>query len=159
MGLVDAIVREDYLVEVAERFVDKGLPKPVKLKLNLVSRILERTPFGRKVLFSQARKQTLSKTRGNYPAAEAIIDVIAKTSAGPLSKRGMDVEAEAFGQLVMSPQSEALRHLFFATTEMKKAEYEDGVTPTPIQKAAVSGRWSDGRWYCFCDSDESKGSR
>ena len=37
---------------------------------------LEDNPLGRKVLFDQARKQLLKKTRGQYPAPEKALEVI-----------------------------------------------------------------------------------
>lgn len=33
---------------------------------------------------------------------------------------GYDAEARAFGELAMTPQSQALRAIFFASTEVKK---------------------------------------
>ena len=36
-------------------------------------------------------------------------------------RAGHEAEALAFGELTMTPQSAALRHLFFATTAMKKS--------------------------------------
>lgn len=36
------------------------------------------------------------------------------------SSSGYDAEARAFGELAMTPQSQALRAVFFASTEVKK---------------------------------------
>lgn len=155
-GLVNAIVSEDYLIQVAERFALKGKPKARKLKKPMVQKLLEDTTVGRKVLFSQARKQTLSKTRGNYPAAEAIIDVLEKTAKGGLSPKGMDVEAQAFGRLVMTPASQSLRNLFFVTTDMKKAVLFDTVEPKVVKKTAVLGGGLMGGGIAFVSATKAK---
>ncbi len=60
-----------------------------------------------------------AKTQGNYPATERIIDVI-ETGLAQGSSSGYDAEARAFGELAMTPQSQALRAVFFASTEVKK---------------------------------------
>ncbi|MGR5542064.1 3-hydroxyacyl-CoA dehydrogenase NAD-binding domain-containing protein, partial [Vibrio campbellii] len=44
-------------------------------------------------------------------------------------KKGLEEEAKRFGELVMTPESAALRSIFFATTEMKK---ENGSTAEPV---------------------------
>lgn len=36
------------------------------------------------------------------------------------SSSGYDAEARAFGELAMTPQSQALRNIFFASTDVKK---------------------------------------
>ncbi len=76
-------------------------------------------PLGRALLFRLVRKKTAQKTQGNYPAAERIIDVI-ETGLAQGSSSGYDAEARAFGELAMTPQSQALRAVFFASTEVKK---------------------------------------
>ncbi|GGO73437.1 fatty acid oxidation complex subunit alpha FadJ [Bowmanella pacifica] len=135
-GLVDDAVPLSILMDVAIQFAKKAKPKRQPPKLNLVGQALERTPFGRNFLFSQARKQTRSKTRGNYPAPERIIDCI---EAGVSGSRGYEMEARHFGDLVMTPESKQLRNIFFATTEMKKETGVEGVAPAKVKKTAVLG--------------------
>ncbi|MBT1063050.1 fatty acid oxidation complex subunit alpha FadJ [Bowmanella sp. Y26] len=135
-GLVDDAVPLSILLDVAIQFAKKAKPKRQPPKLNLVGQALERTPFGRNFLFNQARKQTRSKTRGNYPAPERIIDCI---EAGVSGSRGYDLEARHFGDLVMTPESKQLRNIFFATTEMKKETGVEGVPPAKVKKTAVLG--------------------
>lgn len=135
-GLVDDAVPLSILMDVAIQFAKKTKPKRQPPKLNLMGKALERTPFGRNFLFSQARKQTRSKTRGNYPAPERIIDCI---EAGVSGSRGYELEARHFGDLVMTPESKQLRNIFFATTEMKKETGVEGVKPAKVQKTAVLG--------------------
>lgn len=62
----------------------------------------------------------MAKTHGNYPAAERIIQVV-RTGLDHGSASGYEAEARAFGELAMTPQSAALRSLFFASTALKKS--------------------------------------
>ncbi|MCC2615170.1 fatty acid oxidation complex subunit alpha FadJ [Aestuariibacter halophilus] len=138
-GIVDDMVPHTILRDVAIELAAKGKkPAPRQPKLNLMGKFLEKTPVGRNVMFNQARKQTLSKTKGNYPAPEKIIDCI-ETGLSKGLKKGMAIEARHFGELVMTPESEQLRNIFFATTEMKKETGVEGVEPGKLSKVGVLG--------------------
>ncbi|MCG3731655.1 fatty acid oxidation complex subunit alpha FadJ [Vibrio cincinnatiensis] len=137
LGVVDACVPESVLLDVAQRFItDKG-KKRGKVTLSVKEKLMANTGFGRKVIFDQARKKTTQKTRGNYPAADAILEVI-ETGLDKGFKAGLAKEATRFGELVMTPESKALRSIFFATTEMKK-EYGSDAKPRDIQRVSVLG--------------------
>ncbi len=137
-GLVDEVVPNSILLDAAVKRALQGKPKREQLKLNLVGKVLERTPFGRNVLFNQARKQTLKKTQGNYPAPLKILDVV-KTGVDSGMQAGLAAEAKAFGELCMTTESAALRSLFFATTQMKKESGAGTTKPGKVRKAAVLG--------------------
>src|SRR5262249_33951582 len=115
LGLVDEVVPEAILVDVAAKHALS--PQKHKKELDLKQLALADNPLGRKVLFDQARKQLLKKTRGNYPAQEKILDVVKLGLAKGIEK-GLEAEAEAFGELVVSPQAAQLMGIFFATTAM-----------------------------------------
>jgi len=137
-GLVDEVVPNSILLEAAVKRALKGKPQRELPKLNLVGTALERTAVGRNVLFSQARKQTLKKTHGNYPAPLKILEVI-KTGVDDGIRAGLEAEAKAFGELCMTKESAALRSLFFATTQMKKESGAGDTKPNRVRKAAVLG--------------------
>lgn len=100
---------------------------------------LEKNPLGRKVLFDRAREETLKKTRGNYPAAERILDVVRVGLERGL-RAGLEAEAEAFGQLVVSPEARQLMGIYFATQALKKDKGTDEpVEPRPVAKVGVLG--------------------
>ena len=65
-------------------------------------------PLGRTLLFKMAAKRTEQKPHGNYPAAPRILSVI-ETGLAQGRSSGYEAEARAFGQLAMTPQSQALR--------------------------------------------------
>ncbi len=100
---------------------------------------LEDNPLGRKILFDQARKQLLKKTRGKYPAPEKALEVVrAGLEDG---KAGYDAEAQAFGELVVDDVSKRLVEIFFATTAMKKENgvKDPKVKPREVKKLGVLG--------------------
>ncbi|GAC15255.1 fatty acid oxidation complex subunit alpha FadJ [Aliiglaciecola lipolytica] len=137
-GIVDDMVPRSILMDVAIELAQKPKPQPKPVKLNLMGQFLEKTPIGRNTMFKQARKQTLSKTKGNYPAPELIIDCI-ETGIDKGIQEGMSVEAKNFAYLVMTPESEQLRNIFFATTEMKKETGVTGVEPGQLKKVGILG--------------------
>ena len=137
-GIVDDMVPQSILLDVAIEMAKKTKPKRIGPKLDLMGKFLENTSVGRNLMFSQARKQTASKTQGNYPSPALIIDCI-ETGLSKGFKKGLDVEAQHFGNLVMSSESAALRSLFFATTDMKKETGIEGVQPASLKKVGVLG--------------------
>ncbi|WP_252182836.1 fatty acid oxidation complex subunit alpha FadJ, partial [Citrobacter sp. wls758] len=84
-----------------------------------------------------ASKKTAQKTQGNYPATERILEVI-ETGLAQGSSSGYDAEARAFGELAMTSQSQALRHIFFANTDVKKDPGSD-VKPGPLNSVGILG--------------------
>src|SRR5690606_20210321 len=127
LGLVDEVVPEPILVDVAAEHALKlakkaaGGKKPKKKLKDVLDAselqdwALKDTPLGRKVVFDQAKKALLKKTRGNYPAQEKILEVV-KTGLDEGFEKGLEAEALAFGELVVSPQAAQLMNIFFATT-------------------------------------------
>ncbi|WP_290434262.1 enoyl-CoA hydratase-related protein, partial [Aeromonas caviae] len=136
LGLVDDMVPPSILLEAAIKLAKKGKPRH-HLKRDLQGKVLETNKFGRKVLFDQARKGVKAKTRGNYPAPERIIEVV-RIGVEEGMQAGLLAEARHFGELVMTPESAALRSLFFATTEMKKEVSYQGAEPRKVGHAAFS---------------------
>ncbi|TFH91202.1 fatty acid oxidation complex subunit alpha FadJ [Vibrio ouci] len=138
LGVADAVVPETILLEVAKSFVEKNAgKKKSKRKASTKEKLISNTGLGRKVIFEQAAKKTNEKTRGNYPAADAILEVI-RFGLEKGFEQGQQKEAERFGELVMTSESKALRSIFFATTEMKK-EHGSDAEPKAIANAAVLG--------------------
>ena len=134
LGLVEASVPQSILLDVAKTFALKGKRK---VRTSGRERLISRNLLGRKLIFSQAGKKTRQKTRGNYPAADAILDVI-KYGLEKGIKKGLAYEAREFGKLVVTDESKALRSIFFATTEMKKDNGSD-VAPRDVEHVAVLG--------------------
>ncbi|MEZ9230822.1 fatty acid oxidation complex subunit alpha FadJ [Vibrio amylolyticus] len=138
LGVVDACVPQSILFDVALSMIDKASKKNTNKgqarKASTKETLMSKTGLGRKVVFEQAAKKTHQKTRGNYPAADAILEVIRHGLEKGLTK-GYELEAKRFGELVMTEQSKALRSIFFATTEMKK---ENGSSAEPLKTHQVA---------------------
>ncbi len=154
-GIVDDMVPRSILLEVAIEMAKKPKPNRKPVKLDAMGQFLERTPMGRKLMFKQARKQTQAKTMGNYPSPERIIDCI-ETGLEKGKAQGFAVEAKHFGHLVMTPESAALRSLFFATTEMKKENGVEGVAPKTLKKIGVLGGGLMGGGIAFVTATKAK---
>jgi 3-hydroxyacyl-CoA dehydrogenase/enoyl-CoA hydratase/3-hydroxybutyryl-CoA epimerase len=142
-GLVVDVVPNSILISAAENLVLAAEGKASKIKKNhrkvsTLDKALEGNAVGRKVIFSQATKSVLAKTKGNYPSPLKIIDCV-RTGVEKSSERGYQAEADHFGELVMSPESAQLRQIFFATTDMKKEEGIEGVNALPIKHVGVLG--------------------
>ncbi len=153
MGLVDEVVPEPILLEVARkqaRRLASGVEKPPKRGMarlreladaqNLQQLALEENAVGQRVLFKKAREQLLKKTRGNYPAPERALEVI-RIGVQEGLDAGYAAEADRFGHLVVSPEAQALMSIFFATQELKKDNGTDdpSIEPRPVNKLGVIG--------------------
>ncbi|MCP3130420.1 fatty acid oxidation complex subunit alpha FadJ [Shewanella sp. KJ2020] len=138
MGLVNDVVPQTILLQTAVEMALAGKRAPKPVKKSLVNRVLEGTSFGRNIIFDQATKQVEKKTQGNYPAPAKIIDCVRQGIEKGMQK-GLEVEASHFAELVVSKESEALRSIFFATTEMKKETGAGGASPRKVKKAVILG--------------------
>ncbi|TIG54533.1 fatty acid oxidation complex subunit alpha FadJ, partial [Legionella pneumophila] len=94
-------------------------------------------PLGRALLFKMVGKKTEHKTQGNYPATERILEVV-ETGLAQGTSSGYDAEARAFGELAMTPQSQARRSIFFASTDVKKDPGRDA-PPAPLNSVGILG--------------------
>jgi 3-hydroxyacyl-CoA dehydrogenase/enoyl-CoA hydratase/3-hydroxybutyryl-CoA epimerase len=161
LGIVDEVVPPPILLEVARRralelaegtlrperpaqlqaaAVKAGGGKGIKALLKgLANRetwaelALEHNPVGRKILFDQARKQLLKKTRGKYPAPEKALEAI-RIGLERGMEEGLKAEARLFSELVVSDVSKRLVEIFFATTALKK---ENGVRDPNVKAREV----------------------
>ncbi|PVZ85535.1 fatty acid oxidation complex subunit alpha FadJ [Serratia sp. S1B] len=134
MGLVDDVVPPSILLQTAIERVKQG--RKVSRRLPWLARLFN-VSLTRNLLLKRVRSKTLAKTHGNYPAAERIIDVV-RIGLEHGESQGYQAEASAFGKLVMSSQSAALRSLFFASTAVKK-EYGVAATPRELQRIGILG--------------------
>src|SRR5690606_1685591 len=96
-------------------------------------------PLGRKLLFDQARKRVWNKTRGNYPAPQKILDVV-RLGLERGMRAGLEAEAQAFGELAVSPVAKRLMEIFFAEQALKKERgVDEDVQPRPVNKVGIWG--------------------
>lgn len=136
IGLVDSVVDPNALersaIATAVEAAD-GKIKPRKRKLGWMDWFLEKTPIGRKVLFDQAGKAMQKQTKGKYPAPPAILEC-AKAGLEGGHAVGSKLERELFGKLAATPESAALRGIFFGATAAKKNPFGE-----PTRKVETIG--------------------
>lgn len=133
-GLVDAAVPLSILSDTARRYAQKSKPKR---RVPFKELALSRNRLMRRLILSQAEKKAQQKARHNYPAIGKILDVIDYGLANG-RKKGLDYEIHNFAELAVTPESKALRSVFFATTAMKKESGADAV-PQPVASVGVLG--------------------
>ena len=139
LGLLDAVVPPNQLLraarDLARRLADgEARPTPHRnLQDQVTGALLDKTTPGRNLVFKKAREQVMKTTRGLYPAPLRILDLL--QSGG-----GDDAESRGFGELLRSPESAALRHLFHCITTLKK---DDGVgadvKPREVRRVGLLG--------------------
>ncbi|MBX3260395.1 MAG: enoyl-CoA hydratase/isomerase family protein [Labilithrix sp.] len=153
LGLVDDVAPAAVGLETAVRLASRLADEPGHARAlakrrrrrgvgeQLERALLEDNPLGRLALFRRARAETLKKTRGYYPAAERVVDLLARFGARGF-RAAADLEPRAFGDLVVSETAHRLIDLFFAQTALKK---DDGLAPSeravafPVERVAVLG--------------------
>ena len=140
LGLVDACVPKGYLGFKKEEYIklilEGALAKKITAQGEAVS-WYEHISFVRDIIGKFAKKKILQKTKGNYPAPLAVIDVMQKSFSKPLEE-GLKIEREAEIELVMSPVSKNLTELFLIAEELKHDTFSAS-KPKKITHTAVVG--------------------
>lgn len=115
-GLVDEVVPrailEDRAAALALAIAGGKTPERPGIK------VMEK--LARPIIFSKARSTVMAKTGGHYPAPLRAIEVIRDGTATSLPA-GLEIEKQAFGELLVGDVSRALVNVFFATQDIKKA--------------------------------------
>lgn len=142
MGLVDKVVPQEYLFERALAWANelaKSGKKRVFEKSSLKEKLVGAVPGAIWFICDQAKKQVMKKTQGNFPAPLAAIEVIRKSYGGSIDE-GLKTEADAFIQLMVTPESQNLIHVFYLNEGVKKDKgVQEKITPKEIKHAGVIG--------------------
>ncbi len=144
IGLVDRVVKRQELEQAAvdlarevARDAGKVLGARKRKRGGWQALLLEKNPLGRAVLFALARKNTLAKTGGHYPSPLKAIETI-RRGLGLSLKEGLALEARGLGEMIVTPESKNLIHLFHLSQRPKKGAGV-GAAPAEIKRAAVLG--------------------
>lgn len=123
LGVVDLKVYPYRLLDIAKETIQRlenKLPKKQAYpRFPSLDWLLRHFTPARSIFFAMASRRVFNKTQGNYPAPELLLDCV-ETGVSQGMDKGLEAEALAFDRLVPSSESQALRHLFFATTALKK---------------------------------------
>src|SRR5437763_2794923 len=132
LGLVDEIVQNGDLLEAAVVYANKLVAERKPLRR---IRDLQAKPD---VDFKKVRDDVAKASRG-YPAPLEIVACAEAAVTKPFDE-GRKFERERFAHLVMTNESKALRHAFFAERQTSKIPDVPEETPTrALKKAAVIG--------------------
>ena len=140
LGLVDEVVPEAILLDIAIAAAERLGRGAGPRRRRGGSLLFDGNLIGRMLVYRGARQQVEKRTGGHYPAPLRAIDVV-RTSLEHGMVRGLEAEAQAFGELAMTDVSRRLVEVFFATTELKK---DDGVPAgyghaRPVRRVGVVG--------------------
>ena len=147
MGLLDEVVEGDDLQAAAIKYATDLLESGAPLK-----RIRDITIDPATIepgFFDAARKKLAKRARGQI-APDKIVSCIEAAVNLPMDQ-GLERERELFRELVTSPESAAMRHIFFA--ERQAAKIKDLPKDTPlrdIKKVAIIGGGTMGGGIAMC---------
>jgi 3-hydroxyacyl-CoA dehydrogenase len=89
--------------------------------------------------FLQAARVRVAAAAGPFPAPRECVETVAAAVTMPF-EQGLAFERERFMHLIRTPESQALRHAFFAEREAAKVPGVTADTPRrPVARAAVVG--------------------
>lgn len=140
-GLADRICARAFLADTVATMVEEITTPTGRAKLLARRASLRRFPqtfidgIGRPLLWSQAHKTLMRKTKGAMPAPLAALAVIKRTYGGSLAA-GLEAEARAFSTLAMTSECRCLIDAFFANEEAKK----QGLLPKPSTSVGAGGQ-------------------
>lgn len=138
-GLADKVVPKEMLETRAIEWATELAKSGRKASKSGPKSVLSRVPGGTWLIFDQARKQVMKKTKGNYPAPLKILEVLRKTYGGNL-EAGLKIEAKAFGELVNSPEARSLIQVYYLQERVKKDKgTEKAIAGMEIKHAGVLG--------------------
>ncbi len=147
MGLVDEIIGDTDLVagaiQYAKDLAESGAPLKRIRDISIDPASIEPG------FFDKARKEQAKRARGQI-APDRIVTAIEAAVTLPMDK-GLERERELFKELVTSPESAALRHIFFA--ERQAAKIKDLPADTQsraINKVAIIGGGTMGGGIAMC---------
>jgi 3-hydroxyacyl-CoA dehydrogenase/enoyl-CoA hydratase/3-hydroxybutyryl-CoA epimerase len=145
MGLIGRAVPGAWLMEHAHRRLGElAKRKPARRRdawraKGLPAWLLDGTSLGHAIALRQARKATLARTAGNYPAPLAALDVLEKSIGKPV-ETGLRLEAAAVSELVVGPVCKNLVRIFLLSERAKKDPVADpALKPAPVRSMALVG--------------------
>ncbi|MDH5591129.1 MAG: 3-hydroxyacyl-CoA dehydrogenase NAD-binding domain-containing protein, partial [Gemmatimonadota bacterium] len=140
MGFADRVVPAELFRDQVRIFA-VDLPSPARrAKPGMITRLLDSTPPGRRLVLTLARRKVVATTGGHYPAPLRILDVLRRT-VGKSVGAGLEAEARTAAELVVSPVSKNLIHVFHMREATRKGSgvSDPSVRPRPVDEMGVLG--------------------
>lgn len=145
-GIVDKVVDGDGLLEAAIAF-SKQLLSSGEIRTSIAEMDLVDSSENQQILATWTAKIT-QKSRGQQSPLAAI-DAIKAAVSGSF-EAGQKKEREIFMACMASPQSKALRHIFFAERAAAKLPPELQVEPAEVKSVGVIGGGNMGQGIAIC---------
>ena len=147
MGLVDELLADEDVVggaiQYAKGLVETGAPLKRIRDISIDPSSIDPN------FFDNARKQLARRARGQI-AQDRIVSCLEAAVKLPIDE-GLERERELFRELVASPESAAMRHIFFAERQAAKIKDIAKDAPLrPIQKVAIIGGGTMGGGIAMC---------
>ena len=146
MGLVNEIIEGDLLagaIRYAQELVESGAPLK-RIRDIVIDKATIEPGF-----FDQARKRVNARARGQI-APDRIVSCLEAAVDLPIDQ-ALERERELFRELVTSPESAAMRHIFFAERQAAKIKGLPKDTPErEIRHAAIIGGGTMGGGIAMC---------
>ena len=124
--LADSLIAKEFKEEKIAEFVAQCLSERGQKAIlerrghsSWSSLLLERNPIGRAVLFHQAKKSLLAKTKGHYPAPLVALQVVKDSTGKPLSE-GLEIEIRGFLKHLASPESTRIAQHLLSLSLLKR---------------------------------------
>lgn len=138
IGLIDERVPAPILyrrgAEYARLLADGRAPE--RKKPGIAARLLDATPVGQRMALRQARKMVMKQTAGHYPAPLKILDILPRMLSASIDE-ALAIEARALGELIATPVSKNLIHVFWLNEGAKKAA--PAVPARAVERVGVLG--------------------
>ncbi|KAA3609539.1 MAG: hypothetical protein DWQ01_09415 [Planctomycetota bacterium] len=137
-GMIDRLTKPEYLRRVASDLA-MGRISVKKKGRGWKGWLIDRNPLAASLIASQARKQTLAKTHGLYPAPLRAIDLVVQAPRTSMKQAAVK-EAKAIAELATSSVCKNLITIFKGSEEAKKlSKLADGSSPVKTERGAVIG--------------------
>jgi 3-hydroxyacyl-CoA dehydrogenase/enoyl-CoA hydratase/3-hydroxybutyryl-CoA epimerase len=130
IGLADARVIREHLLEAAIRLVNRGLP--VRRKKAFTRMLLEATPLGRKMIFARTRTAVERKSGEHYPALFAAVQAV-ETGSRRGIQAGLRSESRLLGEMAVTDVSKRLLSVFRLREQFSRP------SAGPIREATMAG--------------------
>ena len=142
LGLVDETCHPGDLEKAARRLIETGRgagrPSGKRPFGTRVANFLAAVPLLKNIIYGKARQGVLQQTSGHYPAPLKAIEVVKRGLATSLD-RGLEIEAAAFADLVVTDEAKRLMGIFFMKTDVDGRAGSVAKQARPVQHIGVLG--------------------
>lgn len=143
IGLAGEVLPAELFEEKVRDFALRSLDLPrgaSRPRRKFLTRALDDTAPGRRLVLALAKKKVMASTGGHYPAPLRILEVL-RDNLGRSVEKSLAAEAVAAGELIVSSVCKNLIHVFRLREDVRKRTGVDDpdVKPHSVRSVAVLG--------------------